>query len=70
MCGRGPAVVEGRRNDAHRDDARQTSSAPSLRALRTSDRHAGLVFLENVHKLDLIKEIRVVVWEHLLDLVA
>jgi hypothetical protein len=31
-----------------------TSSPPSLCALRTSDRHAGLVFLENVPKLDLV----------------
>lgn len=47
-----------------------TSSAPSLRALRTPDRHPGLVFLENVAKLDPIKEIRVIVWAHLLDLVV
>jgi CubicO group peptidase (beta-lactamase class C family) len=32
------------------------------------DRHAGFVFLNNVPDLQLIKEIRAIVWEHLLDL--
>ena len=32
------------------------------------DRHAGLVFLDNVPENDLINDVRAVVWEGLLDL--
>ena len=32
------------------------------------DRHAGFVFLENVPELDLIKQVRAIIWENLLDL--
>jgi len=47
-----------------------TSRAPSLRAIRTPDRRAGLVFLMNVPEFDPIKGIRGIVGEHVLDLVA